>query len=76
MMNRYRNVFDAIARDGHDENYLPRKSGDFVPTDAAPGSQEKLHLLRKRVTLGQPLWHDADRCDYHELTAAVPPRYA
>ena len=74
-MNRYRNVFEAITRDGHDEFYRPKRTPEFAPTDAAPGSQEKLDLLRRRVTMGLPLWHDLDRRDYHELTGAVQPRY-
>jgi hypothetical protein len=75
-MMRYRNVFEAIARDGHDEHFHPRHTADFLPTDAAPGSPEKLAFLRRRVTLGFPLWHESDRRDYRDLTGAVPPRYA
>ncbi len=30
------------------------------PTDAQPGSDEKLALLAARVENGQPLWHDGD----------------
>jgi hypothetical protein len=74
-MKSYRNVFDAIRRDGHDEYFTPRHLRSFKPTSAAPGSRAKLDQLRDRVTLGLPLWHDADRRDYHELVAAVPPRY-
>jgi hypothetical protein len=72
----YRNVFDAIAHEGNDDRYAPRRSETFVPTDAAPGSDEKLALLRRRIVLGQPLWHDLDRHDYDGLTGAVPPRQA
>jgi hypothetical protein len=30
--------------------------------------------LRKRVELGQPLWHRDDRVDYAGLTGAIRPR--
>jgi hypothetical protein len=74
-MPRHRNVFEAIANDGHDEFFAPLAGQGFMPTAAAPGSTEKIHLLRQRVVEGQPLWHDEDRRDYAGLTAIVPPRY-
>jgi hypothetical protein len=30
------------------------------PTEAKPGSKEKIAVLRKRVELYQSLWHDDD----------------
>lgn len=72
---QYQNVFDAIANDGHDEFFAPTETEQFVPTDAAPGSHEKIALLRKRVSEGLPLWHQCDRGDYSDLIGAVPPRH-
>ena len=69
-----RNVFEAILECGHDEDFVPRESGDFVPTDAPAGSREKLQILAERVRKGQPLWHTDDRSDYSGLTGAVRPR--
>jgi hypothetical protein len=74
-MKHFQNVFEAIDHDGHDENFLPNSSGDFRPTDAAPGSNEKIELLRKRIAMGVPLWHQEDRHDYAGLIGAIPPRH-
>lgn len=30
------------------------------PTDAQPGSQEKIEVLRQRAAAGVPLWHPGD----------------
>jgi hypothetical protein len=74
-MTQYRNVFEALEHDGHDENFVPRRSKKFQPTEAAPGTGEKLDELRTRVAMGLPLWHEADRSDYSDLIAPVPPRH-
>ena len=68
------NVFEAILKYGHDEDFEPQKSEEFNPTDAPAGSAEKIEELRRRVELGLPLWHTEDRCDYGGLTGAVRPR--
>ena len=73
-MKNVQNVFEAILKYGHDEDFDPVASDDFVPTDAPAGSPEKIDILRKRVDLGLPLWHEADRMDYTGLTGAVRPR--
>lgn len=36
----------------------------FMATDAMPGSDEKVEILRKRAELGQPLFHENDRVDF------------
>jgi len=33
----------------------------FEPTDAMPGSPEKIEVLAKRLALGQPLFHSKDK---------------
>ena len=68
-----KNVFDAILKYGHDEDFDPSEV-DFEPTDAPAGSPEKIDILRRRVELGLPLWHERDRVDYSGLTGAVRPR--
>ena len=73
-MEEVRNVFDAILKYGHDEDFSPKVNDEFNPTDAPAGSQSKIELLRRRVELGLPLWHEEDRSDYSGLTGVVRPR--
>lgn len=73
-MENVNNVFEAILKYGHDEDFLPAESNNFIPTDAPAGSTQKIDELRRRVELGLPLWHTADRADYSGLTGAVRPR--
>ncbi len=39
----------------------PSQGREFGPTDAIPGSREKLEILVRRSRLGLPLWHPEDR---------------
>ena len=74
-MKKVHNVFEAILKYGHDEDFAPAaESAEFQPTDAPAGSPAKIAELRRRVELGLPLWHDEDRRDYSGLTGAVRPR--
>ncbi len=74
-MHKVSNVFEAILKYGHDEDFAPAvESEAFQPTDAPAGSQAKIDELRRRVELGLPLWHEYDRHDYSGLTGAVRPR--
>jgi hypothetical protein len=68
------NVFEAILEYGHDEDFVPTETESFAATDAPAGSEAKIEMLRRRVALGQPLWHKEDREDYTGLTGAVRPR--
>lgn len=72
--SKLENVFDAILKHGHDEDFVPRVDPSFQPTTAPAGSAEKLEILAERVRQGHPLWHDEDRFDYSGLTGAVRPR--
>lgn len=64
-MRKAQNVFEAILKFGHDEDFLPENAdGEFEPTDAPAGSPEKIEILRRRVEQGLPLWHSSDRRDY------------
>jgi len=71
---KLKNVFEAILKYGHDEDFAPRKDHEFRATQAPAGSREKLEIMAERVRMGQPLWHDEDRSDYSGLTGAVRPR--
>ena len=73
-MSQCKNVFEAILRYGHDEDFVPQRGEKFVATDAPAGSSDKIEVLRRRVELGQPLWHNTDRVDYSCLTGAIRPR--
>jgi len=66
-----RNVFEAILECGHDEDFSPVETEEFVPTDAPAGSRAKLDILAERVRKGLPLWHPQDRSDYGGLTGGV-----
>jgi hypothetical protein len=75
MMKNIKNVFEAIIKYGHDEDFDPSDCRDeFEPTDAPAGSPEKIEVLRQRVELGLPLWHAKDRVDFTGLTGAIRPR--
>lgn len=71
---KLKNVFEAILKYGHDEDFAPSSDGNFLGTQAPAGSREKLDVMAERVKMGQPLWHDKDRADYSGLTGAVRPR--
>ena len=43
-----RNVFEAILQSGHDEDFAPRITDDFVPTEAPAGRDRKRWLNRRR----------------------------
>jgi hypothetical protein len=74
-MERCKNVFEAILKYGHDEDWLPEHQRvDFESTDAPAGSPEKIEILRRRIEEGKPLWHTNDRYDYTGLTGAIRPR--
>ncbi|GAB4148780.1 MAG: hypothetical protein Tsb009_22770 [Planctomycetaceae bacterium] len=42
-----------------------------VPTDAKPGSDDKVLMLAARYAAGLPLWHDSDRYDHGPGTSDV-----
>jgi hypothetical protein len=73
-MRQMRNVFEAIVKYGHDEDFAPVEDDGFSATEAPAGSKEKLDVLAARVLRGEPLWHPEDRPDYSGLTGAVRPR--
>ena len=68
------NVFEAILKYGHDEDFAPVTGDDFAGTQAPAGSRKKLDVMAERIRCGEPLWHGDDRADYSGLTGAVRPR--
>ena len=42
----------------------------FHPTDALPGTEEKLQVIIKRLDAGLPLWHPSDRRYLPEMMEA------
>jgi hypothetical protein len=73
-MRQVKNVFEAILKYGHDEDFVPATADGFRATNAPAGSRDKLDVLAERVLRGEPLWHPEDRPDYSGLTGAVRPR--
>ena len=73
-MRQTKNVFEAILKFGHDEDFSPMATEEFASTDAPAGSREKIDILAERIAQGLPLWHEEDRIDYTGLTGAVRPR--
>ncbi len=45
------------------DNGFPEPTEEFQPTDAPPGSHEKVAVIVSRVESGFPLWHPLDRKD-------------
>lgn len=65
-INPPKTVFEAIATWGHDEDFSPSTDG-FEPTDAPPGSAEKMAVIMDRLNRGLPLHHPRDRYDLEGL---------
>lgn len=63
---KVKTVFDAIELFGHDEDFVPQVGN---ATDAAPGSAEKIAVMRSRVDRGETLFHPDDRSDCDGLYA-------
>ncbi|MDD5103541.1 MAG: hypothetical protein PHX93_04030 [Candidatus Peribacteraceae bacterium] len=68
--NCFTNVLDAI-RSGDGDSFEGRASDDYAPTDAMPGSHEKLQVMLQRIRRGDPSgFHSRDRCAYLEVKRA------
>ncbi|MEM7813106.1 MAG: hypothetical protein AAF532_16650 [Planctomycetota bacterium] len=48
----------------NEEEFLAMGIIPADPTDARPGSEEKVMMLAARYAAGLPLWHDEDRYDH------------
>lgn len=55
---RIKNVANAIKTFGHDEDFIPHSKG--TPTTTPRGSAERVAVYRRRVELGQDIWHEED----------------
>ena len=53
--------FASGQSDGAD---LYAEGGPLQPTEAKPGSEDKVRMLSARDAAGVPLWHDADCYDH------------
>jgi hypothetical protein len=69
-----RNVFEAILECGHDENFVPAETEEFMGTDAPAGSKAKVEILAQRILRGVPLWHPSDRSDYSGISGGTRTR--
>ncbi len=54
-----------------DEELLALGYDPAQPTDAKPGSEEKVVMLAARYAAGLPLWHTEDRYDHGPGQAGV-----
>lgn len=59
-------VLEAIKQGIWDYEPDDAEVASLDPTEALPGTQEKLNILAARVQQGLPLWHPADRRTYDE----------
>jgi hypothetical protein len=50
------------------DDFEPRSDTGFRPTDAVPGSEQKLEEMARRVREGLPLWHEEDRRSYDDTS--------
>ncbi len=52
---------------GHDRDYSSESFDEgsaIIPTEAKPGSEDKVKMLSARYAAGVPLWHDRDCYDH------------
>ncbi|MFN4896983.1 MAG: hypothetical protein ACK5GN_09350 [Pseudomonadota bacterium] len=67
-------IFEATLSNARPLQFEPQEADpNFTPTDAPPGSLEKIEVLASRLALGLPLWHKDDRVDYSGITGAPLP---
>ena len=59
-------VLEAIKQGIWDYEPEDEREVEFESTKALPGSDEKLEILARRVSEGQPLWHPQDRRTYDD----------
>jgi len=51
----------------HDSEYSSESYDEgsaIIPTEAKPGSEDKVKMLSARYAAGVPLWHDSDCYDH------------
>ena len=74
-MRQMRNVFEAILKYGHDEDFSPVAGRRILSRPKhRPARAKSSTCWRSGCMRGEPLWHPEDRPDYSGLTGAVRPR--
>ena len=63
-MNVPNSVIEAIQLGIWDFEPEDCENEEYDSTHALPGSEEKLSILARRLSEGQPLWHPSDRRSY------------
>ena len=66
-----RNIFDAIENRDRGKSKAAdaidfESERECTPTDALPGSEEKIAVFQRRLLLGQHLYHEQDRRYYED----------
>lgn len=56
--------FDTGDHGHPDDESCLRDVNPLAPTDAKPGSEEKVRMLAARYAAGIPLWHEGDCYDH------------
>jgi hypothetical protein len=69
-----RSVLEAIKMGFWDFEPPDVGPAGFEPSDAMPGTREKLEALIERARAGLPLWHASDREDMEALSFPRKPR--
>jgi hypothetical protein len=69
-----RSVLEAIKMGIWDFEPQEVEFNRFEPSDAMPGTREKLWTLAERARRGLPLWHRSDRDDAETPPVSVSPR--
>jgi len=69
-----KSVLEAIREGIWDFEPSEVEANEYPPSDAMPGTDEKLRVLAQRVELGLPLWHKRDRDDLDDPPAPGKPR--
>ena len=58
----FNDATEAAATERNEIGFVPRGLPD--PTDAVPGTTEKIEIMRRRYNAGEELHHPDDRSDY------------
>lgn len=70
---------DLVENDGpfEFEDFVAMGINPLKPTEARPGTEEKVLMLSARYAAGVPLWHDSDCYDHgpreSELMGSISP---
>ena len=59
------NVFEQIVKHGNDAGWEPPRESE--PTNALPGSEEKIEVMAERLRRGETLLHPDDVKCYEEV---------